>query len=327
MKKLFVLIVLAIMATTVFAQINVNSSGNVGIKTASPSYTLDVNGSARIRCSTGAYNNLIFEEITVSGGYSHPTIRPSSDWYGSLGTSSYRFGLLYCDHVIARDLEETSDERIKENIKDLDGSLDKILKLRGIRYDMKPDYFNVADEKYKSKLEEEGKNQIGFLAQELGKVFPEAVSFDSTSNLYSVRYTRLVPVLVEAMKEQQAEIEILKEQLAYIEENCCGNNLKSASLGSEANFQSDEIKAQLSQNVPNPFNQTTKINCTIPSESGSANLYIYNMQGIQLQHHKINGTGEQCVVVSAESLNPGIYLYSLVIDGKEIDTKKMMLTE
>jgi hypothetical protein len=122
-------------------------------------------------------------------------------------------------------------------------------------------------------------------------------------------------------------IEILKEQLAYIEENCCGNNLKSASLGSEANFQSDEIKAQLSQNVPNPFNQTTKINCTIPSESGSANLYIYNMQGIQLQHHKINGTGEQCVVVSAESLNPGVYLYSLVIDGKEIDTKKMMLTE
>ncbi len=215
MKKLIVLLVITISVSNIFGQINVNSSGNVGIKTTLPSYTLDVNGTSRINCNNGSYS-LIFDNNQIVPGFYFPTIRPSSDWYGSLGTSSYRFGLLYCDHVIARDLEETSDERVKENIKDLNNSLSKILKLRGVSYDMKSNYFNVTEEKYKNKLEKEGKNQIGFLAQELEKVFPEAVSFDSTSNLYAVKYTRLLPVLVEALKEQQAQIEALKKLVEEI---------------------------------------------------------------------------------------------------------------
>lgn len=116
------------------------------------------------------------------------------------------FFIIYLDFN-EKVLEETSDERLKENIKSLDNSLSKIIKLRGVTYDFKADYFNVEDRKLKDKLEKSGKDQIGFLAQELMEVFPEAVSYDSTSNLYAVRYTRLVPVLVEALKEQQAQIE------------------------------------------------------------------------------------------------------------------------
>jgi hypothetical protein len=235
--------------------------------------------------------------------------------------------MLYVDHVIARVVTETSDEKLKENINTLNNSLSKITQLRGVSFDFKPEYFDISDEKMRARLEESGKNKIGFIAQELIEVFPGAVFYDSTSNLYSIRYTSLVPVMVEAIKEQQAEIEDLRSQLASIEENCCGNNLKSASVGSGVNSQSNVIEAQLSQNVPNPFNQTTKINCVIPSGSNNVNLYIYNMQGIQLQHYKISGTGEQCVTVSAGSLKAGMYLYALVIDGKEVDTKKMILTK
>jgi hypothetical protein len=278
----------------------------------------------RVNVPGSSYGGLVFDH---SGWGNATTLRPNDDWYGCLGTSNEQFNLLYIDHVIARVVSETSDESLKENINALDNSLGKIEQLSGVSFDFKPEYFDVLDEKMKAGLEKSGKNQIGFIAQELMEIIPESVFYDSTSNLYSIRYTSLLPVLVEAMKEQQTEIEELRAQLASIEENCCGNNLKSASIGSGANSLFDEIKAQLDQNIPNPFNKTTKINCVIPPESNNVNLYIYNMQGTQLQQHKINGTGEQCVTFSAGSLKAGMYLYTLIADGKEVDTKKMFLTK
>ena len=83
--------------------------------------------------------------------------------------------------------------------------------------------------KIKAKLEKESKNEIGFLAQELKDVFPEIVFLDSTNNLYSVNYSRLIPVLVEAMKEQNAHIMDLEYRLSQIELclgelNLCGES-------------------------------------------------------------------------------------------------------
>jgi hypothetical protein len=214
MKKSVSFIVLSVFALAVSAQINVATNGNVGVKTTTPGYTFDVNGTARINCGTGAYYTLIFENTIVDAIYTHPTIRPSSDWYGSLGTSTRKFGKIYSDQVSSRSYVTLSDERIKENIKPLSNSLEKIIKLKGVSYDFKSSYFNVEDSMLKNKLKEESKNQIGFLAQELKEIFPETVYFDSTSNLYSIGYSQLIPVLVEAMKEQQAQIEELKKQVA-----------------------------------------------------------------------------------------------------------------
>jgi hypothetical protein len=59
----------------------------------------------------------------------------------------------------------------------------------------------------------ENKIDFGFLAQEIKEVFPEVVSLDSTTNYYSVNYVKLIPVLIEAVKEQQAQIEELKKQI------------------------------------------------------------------------------------------------------------------
>ena len=196
-----------------------------------------------------------------------------------------------------------------------------------MKYDLKKGYFNVSDEKLKNKLDEESKNEIGFLAQELKEVFPEIVFLDTTSNLYSISYTRLVPVLVEAIKEQQVQIEELKGKIISIEENCCKNNVKSASLATEITNDITENQAQLDQNIPNPFSKETKIGCFIPDGSNSSVLYIYNMQGAQLQQYNLNGKGKQQVTINGNSFVPGMYLYSLVIDGKEIDTKRMILTK
>jgi hypothetical protein len=122
-----------------------------------------------------------------------------------------------------------SDKRLKKNITTLNGSLEKIMSLRGVEYNF--DKTNYPDVDL-----DENEKQIGFIAQEVEEVFPEAVrdakicssSDRETSgmkdqrNSYDVKavsYSTLIPVLVEAMKEQQQIIEILESRIADLEKN------------------------------------------------------------------------------------------------------------
>jgi hypothetical protein len=91
------------------------------------------------------------------------------------------------------DITALSDQRYKQNIVRLDHSLDMIRSINGYsytRYDYRP-----------------GEKQIGLLAQELYKVLPEAVSYDSNNDQYSINYNSLIAPLVEAVKELYERIE------------------------------------------------------------------------------------------------------------------------
>jgi hypothetical protein len=95
----------------------------------------------------------------------------------------------------------SSDARLKSNIVSLGSTLSKLLLIDGKSYEMK------------------GKQKIGVLAQEIKEVFPELVTEDENENL-AVNYQGLVPVLINALKEQQVEIDRLKtheERLERIE--------------------------------------------------------------------------------------------------------------
>jgi hypothetical protein len=56
-------------------------------------------------------------------------------------------------------------------------------------------------------------------------------------------------------------------------------------------------------------------------------IYIYDMQGTQIKKIPINGKNSQNIVIQGSELKAGMYMYSLIIDGKVIDTKKMVLTD
>lgn len=98
--------------------------------------------------------------------------------------------------VTAANFNTTSDARLKTNVETLTGSLDKVKGLRGVSFDWKATH--VPD--------------IGFLAQEVEEVLPELVNIDDAGTL-SVKYSNIVAVLVEAIKEQQAQIDELKEKV------------------------------------------------------------------------------------------------------------------
>ena len=91
----------------------------------------------------------------------------------------------------------SSDGRLKTNIQPLQSSLNKILQLKAVSYNWKNN--PTAD------------RQVGFIAQDVQKVFPEVVVADESGN-YGMAYQNLVAPIVEAMKEQQQQIEALKAE-------------------------------------------------------------------------------------------------------------------
>jgi hypothetical protein len=83
----------------------------------------------------------------------------------------------------------------------------------------------------------------------------------------------------------------------------------------------------LNQNAPNPFNSKTTISYFIPKEVKSANLYFYNLEGKQLRSIPIDTRENGTTVFDGGEFVPGMYYYTLILDGNEIDTKKMIITD
>lgn len=107
------------------------------------------------------------------------------------------------DAIFNGDVKVTSDKRLKANIVSLGATLSKLLQIDGKSYIMKKD--------------ESEKQKIGLLAQDIEKVFPELVS--ESNGIKSVNYQGLVPVLINALKEQQSEIDELKSMVLELVNN------------------------------------------------------------------------------------------------------------
>ena len=92
------------------------------------------------------------------------------------------------------DVTAYSDKRLKRNIETITNAVDTVSKLRGVNY------------------EKDGRNSTGVIAQEIEEVLPQVVHTDA-DGMKSVAYGNIVGILIEAIKEQQKEIEELKKKL------------------------------------------------------------------------------------------------------------------
>jgi hypothetical protein len=324
MKKL-VLIALTVSSVSILnAQIQMNSSGNVGIGFSSWSTKFE---------TTSAYfwSNVYFRPSggvpIVVGTYPvpHTSIYPGNNNYCTIGKSNQAFNTIYYYNYGG-----PSDYRQKENIKDLSNSLDKILKLKGVIYDLKKEFaYNdslVKNEKMRAKLEIERKNKIGFIAQDVIKVLPSVVLYDDSTDTYCIDYIKVIPVLVEAIKEQQNIIKSLQSETNELKK-ITNNKLKSTST----NTKTDEIltisENVLYQNTPNPFSQATTIEYFLTDNVQNAMICIYDMNGTQLKCILLHLTGYGNITINGNELKAGMYMYSLITDGQLIDTKRMVLTD
>lgn len=158
----------------------------------------------------------------------------------------------------------------------------------------------------------ESSYRIGIDTKELEELVPEVV-YKNGKGETGVAYNELVGLLVEAIKELQGTVAEMQDQI---------DNIQPAGVTSQVYG-----NIELHQNVPNPFDQETKIRFNIPPEVSSASLYFYNMQGNQLKSIPVNERGENEITIHASEFTPGMYIYTLVADGKEVVSKRMILTK
>jgi len=239
-----------------------------------------------------------------------------------------------------------SDSRFKTDITPLESSLQSLASLSPVSYKLKPrfgtkaasdipsgtlsekelkdiEYFN----KFHKSLENEDP-QFGFLAQEVKEIYPELVQTDKDGYMY-IDYIGMIPLLVNAIGELNAQITELKSENEQLNQSVM---MAQQLAGGKNNLQSSQIADHLTrnalyQNSPNPFTTSTTIAMSLRSDVAQATVYIFDMQGSMLRTIPVNDRGNVSVNIEGGDLNPGMYIYSLIADGKEIASKRMILTK
>lgn len=223
----------------------------------------------------------------------------------------------------------TSDQSAKEQIECIDSdqaSLD-LLQLRPVSYVLKgEDKGNDAVSMSRSRSDEQPKKQknYGLIAQEVINIFPDIVELDTASGQYGIRYMELIPILIATLQRQQQEIDALKELIAQ------PNETKSAGLRSATGNSNPGgiqlTEAMLWRAVPNPFADRTTVQYFVPEDATSAYIALLDLQGGMIESYPCTERGQKSSVqVSSDNLANGIYLYTLVVDGVEIATYRLVV--
>lgn len=171
--------------------------------------------------------------------------------------------------------------------------------------------------------------RYGLLASEMSVQFPELVETDVNGNEY-INYVEMVPVLVKAINELYAimygRMALGSSNLDGTDDNTYGTEAKVTKADTMTTGFSDET-AKLYQNAPNPFSAETVIEYYVPTDALAASLYVFTLSGELLQSLPIGSFGHGSVTISGSTLQAGMYVYSLVVDGQMVDTKRMILTK
>ena len=160
------------------------------------------------------------------------------------------------------------------------------------------------------------KQHYSLSADELEAIFPDLV-YENEDGSKSINYVEMVPILVQAIGELKAEINELRgnESARKVSAKATAINDVEGSV---------EVLA-LGQNKPNPFGTSTEIEVSVPESVQSAFVYVYDLQGKKVQQVNLTARGRQTVQLNATSLVDGMYLYSLVADGRVVETRRMIV--
>lgn len=223
-----------------------------------------------------------------------------------------------------------SDRSLKRDIADLASAMDILKRLQPKSYSFKQ------DGDYRLMNLPQGKH-YGLIAQDVEQVLPELVKASvfnvskattdtaaaqtaSTKELSfkALNYTELIPIVVKGMQEQEQHLKELDEKTAEIA------NLKSRIETLEALVRgvsgNTVSMTSLSAATPNPVKGSTRISYTIPTNS-RAQLLLTDATGKTIKVVTLTNSGY--TNLNTVGLSSGVYNYSLVVDGKAVETKKM----
>ena len=212
--------------------INISSTGNVGISSTAPSKKLHVNVGDRdddglvidqqnfdfeIELDDSNNDRVRFNNTNNAGQFSlgfndgNQFIWDNNEFYPvnnriiNLGRTNNRWDNFYVDNIFYAGATQDSDKRLKKNIVPLYEGLKTVQKLKSYSYNFKKGNTD--------------KLHYGFIAQEIIEILPDLVSVsDGEEKLMGVNYIEVIPILVTAVQEQQEQIEYLQKQVSELEQ-------------------------------------------------------------------------------------------------------------
>ncbi len=248
---------------------------------------------------------------------------------GSVGISQ---GLIVSQYIrlhgILLNPAASTSSRIANNLNESDGSssiLDNLSPLQLNKFHLESlddDDSENTSHSYQSSMTRMEKavlsNQhYGLNADQLEEVFPDLV-YEDEDGKKSINYVEMVPILVQAINELKGEIEELKGN------DGSAKKTKAQATGIDEMAENVTMLA-LGQNKPNPFGTSTSIEVSVPADVQKTFIYVYDLTGKKLQQIDITSRGKQTVTINASSLTDGMYLYSLIADGKVVETRRMIV--
>lgn len=320
--------------------VNLNSGFNIGVLSWADAAT---NNSAGNFC-VGPTTTYLVGNVGVLSLIQGLTNNTSTNYaiYGDAGGAvNYWAAYFNGQGYLSAGLWQTSDSILKTNVQPLINSLSLIRQLSPSKYIFKYNQYPY--------LRLPSSQQYGLLAENLETVLPSLVTsvhqpkmIDSTGTQVSpaldfkaVNYIGLIPILLEAIQELDSVNQILvyndsvNDARLDIIENSLGltGNTGLRSTNSENNTKvilSDAKGIILNQNDPNPFSESTIISYSIAESFQKAEIIFSDNVGRVLKSVSIAEKGKGELTVYASDLSSGIYRYSLLVDGKLIETKQMV---
>jgi hypothetical protein len=166
--------------------------------------TSSANGVQGSSGSTGGNGVYGFNTSTAGNGVLGHTNLGGIAIYGDNTDSAVGWAGLFNGDVSARSYTSTSDARLKKDVKDLNLSIDQLMRFRPVSY--------------KWIKESDGKGeQLGLVAQEVQKILPGVVRADGATGMLSINYTALIPIMIKAAQDQQKVVARLESKVTALE--------------------------------------------------------------------------------------------------------------
>ncbi|RFC55055.1 tail fiber domain-containing protein [Brumimicrobium aurantiacum] len=342
-------------SSTLFDGVNVGLT-NYGID-VSAGYG-DVNYGVDALAVGGSQNYGIRAIASNSTGVNYGVYGSANSFGGS--ATSYA-GFFDGDVVRTGSDNFSSDSILKDNIHNITNATQVINQLNPVNFEFKHTAFpqmNLADGTQYGFIAQDVEQILPDIVSE--SIFP--ASYDSLGNVInqqvnfkSLNYQSFIPILTKGFQEQQTEIDSLNEvinskdsllydlnnRLTHLE-SCLSNilpilcQLNQQAINTNSEEDQNELESQLSvilnnretiildQNVPNPFAEKTVIDFSIPESVQKAQLHFYNNMGKLIKSVEIIDRGKGSLTVYGADLSSGLYTYTLIADGKAVNTKKMI---
>ncbi|MBO9613767.1 MAG: tail fiber domain-containing protein [Dyadobacter sp.] len=323
---------------------NNNSSGNFNVFLGVKSGKSNVSGSSNTYIGYQADGTTFIQNATAIGANAKVTM-DNSLVLGykanvGIGVSAPSFQLHLSTDAAAKagspDWTVASDSRLKRNITNFTDGLDLLKQIR-------PVWFQYNGQ---AGIETGDKKFVGIVAQEMEKIAPYTIgtfthqdSLGNKTEYLDYDANAVTYILINSVKEQQrvieqkdAELKEMNAQVAALEKSQYAlmarlealEQNRSSAVGFQKADESQETP-YLEQNAPNGFTGQTSIKYFVPSSAKDAVINIYDKSARKVGSHRLIERGAGELQLSAESYRSGLHVYDLVIDGKVVGSRKMLV--